>query len=115
MNPPEFLGSQIGEDPQNLIDEVKKIFRVMQVTCNDRVELASYQHKDVTHIWNAMLLENMNISRLMTYAQQVEGDKLRENAKENKKARIGKYEYSQQISGGGAVSAKVFSFNTFIS
>uniref|UniRef100_M1DWE0 Gag-pol protein n=1 Tax=Solanum tuberosum TaxID=4113 RepID=M1DWE0_SOLTU len=29
MNPPEFLGSQIGKDPQNFIDEVKKIFEVM--------------------------------------------------------------------------------------
>ncbi|KAK4727303.1 hypothetical protein R3W88_032220 [Solanum pinnatisectum] len=50
---------------------------------------------------NAMLLENMNISRLMTNAQQVEGDKLREQSKVNKKARTGNYEYSQQKSGGG--------------
>ncbi|WMV54384.1 hypothetical protein MTR67_047769 [Solanum verrucosum] len=41
MNPLEFLGSQVGEDPQNFIDEVKKIFGVMQLTGNDRVELAS--------------------------------------------------------------------------
>ncbi|WMV19459.1 hypothetical protein MTR67_012844 [Solanum verrucosum] len=26
MNPPEFLGSQTGEDPQNFSDEIKKIF-----------------------------------------------------------------------------------------
>ncbi|WMV50487.1 hypothetical protein MTR67_043872 [Solanum verrucosum] len=51
MNPPEFPGSQVGEDPQNFIDEVKKIFVVMQVTRNDRVELRSYQLKDVGHIW----------------------------------------------------------------
>ncbi|KAH0725485.1 hypothetical protein KY284_001350 [Solanum tuberosum] len=51
MNLPEFLGSQVGEDPQNFIDEVKKIFGVMQVTGNGRVELASYQLKDVAHIW----------------------------------------------------------------
>ncbi|KAH0746375.1 hypothetical protein KY285_008032 [Solanum tuberosum] len=44
-------GSQVGEDPQNFIDEVKKIFGVMQVTDNGRVELASYQLKDVAHIW----------------------------------------------------------------
>uniref|UniRef100_M1DMI5 Gag-pol polyprotein n=1 Tax=Solanum tuberosum TaxID=4113 RepID=M1DMI5_SOLTU len=37
----------------------------------------------------------------MTHAQHVEGDKHREQAKDNKKARIGKYEYSQQKSGGG--------------
>ena len=35
MNPLEFLGSQIGEDPQNIIDEVTKIFEVMQVNGND--------------------------------------------------------------------------------
>ncbi|WMV33235.1 hypothetical protein MTR67_026620, partial [Solanum verrucosum] len=51
INRPEFLGSPVGEDPQNFIDEVKKIFGVMQVTGNDRVELASYQLKDVAHIW----------------------------------------------------------------
>ncbi|WMV30667.1 hypothetical protein MTR67_024052 [Solanum verrucosum] len=35
----------------NFIDEVKKIFGVMQVTSNGRVELASYQLKDVAHLW----------------------------------------------------------------
>ena len=32
MNPPEFLGSQTNEDPLNLLDDIKKIFEVMQVT-----------------------------------------------------------------------------------
>ncbi|WMV25178.1 hypothetical protein MTR67_018563 [Solanum verrucosum] len=58
MNLLEFLGSQIDEDPQNFIDEVKKIFEVMQVTGNDRVELASYQLKDVAHIWYTQWKEN---------------------------------------------------------
>ena len=48
-----------------------------------------------------MLLGDMNISRLMTHAQQFEGDKLREKAMENKKARTGNYDYSQQKSSGG--------------
>ncbi|XP_049410662.1 uncharacterized protein LOC125873856 [Solanum stenotomum] len=183
MNPPKFLGSQVGEDQNNFIDEVKKIFGVMEVTSNDRVELASYQLKDVAHIlftkwkdnrgadaspvtWdcftrafldrffprelreakaqelmnsrqgtvpvqvyrlkfthlstyaphmvanpraqtckfllkvcdlvktkcrNDMLLGDMDISKLMTHAQQVEGDKLKKMAKGNKKARIGNY------------------------
>ena len=43
---------------------------------------------------NAMLLNNMNIYRFMTHAQQVEIDNLSEHAKENKKAIIGNYEYS---------------------
>ena len=50
---------------------------------------------------NVMLLGDMNISRLMTYAHQVEGDKLREHEKENKKARTGNYDYPQQKLGGG--------------
>ena len=37
----------------------------------------------------------------MTHAQQVEGDKLREQAKDNKKARTRNYDYSHQKSGGG--------------
>ena len=48
-----------------------------------------------------MLLGDMNISRLMTHAHQVEGDKLKEQAMENKKARTGNYDYSQQKSSGG--------------
>ena len=48
-----------------------------------------------TECRNAMLLGDINISRLMTHAQQVEGDKLRERAKETKKARTGNYEYSE--------------------
>ena len=50
-NPPEFLGSQTNEDPQNFLDEIKKIFEVMQVTRIDRVELTLYRLKDVAHIW----------------------------------------------------------------
>ena len=37
----------------------------------------------------------------MTHAQHVEGDKIKEQAKENKKARNGNYDYSQQKLGGG--------------
>ena len=61
MNLFEFLGSQTNEDPQNFLDEIKKIFEVMQVTENDWVELASYQLKDVTHIWYTQWKENRGI------------------------------------------------------
>ncbi|XP_049369419.1 uncharacterized protein LOC125834306 [Solanum verrucosum] len=50
---------------------------------------------------NAMLLGDMSLSRLMTHAQQVEGDKLKEHAKEKKKSRTGIYDYSHQKTGGG--------------
>ena len=46
----DFLRLQIGEVPHNFIYEVKKIFGVMQVTGNDRVELALYQLKALSHI-----------------------------------------------------------------
>ena len=42
INPLEFLVSQANEDSQNFLDEIKKIFEVMLVTRNERVELASY-------------------------------------------------------------------------
>ncbi|WMV32375.1 hypothetical protein MTR67_025760 [Solanum verrucosum] len=58
MNPPEFLGFQVGEDPQNFIDNVKKIFGVIQVTDNGRVKLASYQLRDVAHIWFTQWKDN---------------------------------------------------------
>ena len=48
-----------------------------------------------------MLLGYMKISRLVIHTQQVVGDKVREQAKENKKARTGIYDCSQQESGGG--------------
>ena len=40
-------------------------------------------------------MEDVKIFMLMTHAQQVEGDKLREKVKKNKKARNRNYDYSQ--------------------
>ena len=54
-----------------------------------------------TECRNAMVLGDMNISSLMTHAHQVDVYKLREQAKENKKAMIVNYDYSSQKSGGG--------------
>ena len=45
---------------------------------------------------NAMLPGYMNISRLITHAEQVQGDKRMEHAKQNKKAGTRNYDYSQQ-------------------
>ena len=54
-----------------------------------------------TECRSAMLRGDMNISSLMTHAQQVECDKLKEQAKESKKARTRNYDYSQKKSSGG--------------
>ena len=50
------------------MDKIKKIFEVMQVTRNDRFELASYLLKDVAHIWYTQWKENSGAdSVLFTY------------------------------------------------
>ncbi|WMV19044.1 hypothetical protein MTR67_012429 [Solanum verrucosum] len=51
MNPPSFMGSSTIEDPENFIEELKKIFDVMHVADTERVELAMYQLKDVARTW----------------------------------------------------------------
>lgn len=44
-----------------------------------------------TECGNAILLEDMNISTLMTHAQYVEGYNLRDMDKDNTKSRIGNF------------------------
>ncbi|KAF3668526.1 putative ribonuclease H protein-like [Capsicum annuum] len=51
MNPPEFYGSKVGEDPQIYLNEVKKTTQIMHVTEEESVELAFYRLKDVAYDW----------------------------------------------------------------
>uniref|UniRef100_M0ZUZ3 Retrotransposon gag protein n=1 Tax=Solanum tuberosum TaxID=4113 RepID=M0ZUZ3_SOLTU len=51
MNPPCFTGSSTTEDPENFIEELKKVFEVMHVADTERVELAAYQLKNVAQTW----------------------------------------------------------------
>ncbi|WMV19214.1 hypothetical protein MTR67_012599, partial [Solanum verrucosum] len=50
-NPPEFHGSNVEEDPQELIDEVYKVLMIMGLMLVKKVELAAYQLKGVAQIW----------------------------------------------------------------
>ncbi|WMV54708.1 hypothetical protein MTR67_048093 [Solanum verrucosum] len=69
MNPPEFYGSKVEEDPQEFIDEVYKIMIIMGVTQVEKAELAAYNLKGVAQIlynqWKegreAKVLEFINI------------------------------------------------------
>ena len=51
MNPPEFYGSKVEEDPNGFIDEVYKKLAIMGVSSFDKAELDAYQLKDVAQIW----------------------------------------------------------------
>ncbi|XP_049368009.1 uncharacterized protein LOC125832866 [Solanum verrucosum] len=46
MNPPNFLGSRVEEDPQEFLDEIYKIVDAMGVSSREKAELASYQLKE---------------------------------------------------------------------
>ena len=52
MNPPSFTGSSTNEDPENFVEELKKVFDVMLVVDAERVELAAYQLKNVSRTWS---------------------------------------------------------------
>uniref|UniRef100_M1DHL5 Gag-pol polyprotein n=1 Tax=Solanum tuberosum TaxID=4113 RepID=M1DHL5_SOLTU len=51
MNPRSFTHSSTSEDPENFIDELKKVFNVMRAADTQRVELAAYQLKNVNMTW----------------------------------------------------------------
>ncbi|XP_049391580.1 uncharacterized protein LOC125856017 [Solanum stenotomum] len=51
MNPPVFLGSRVGENPQEFLDEVYKIVNAIVVSSREKAELVSYQLKKVVQVW----------------------------------------------------------------
>lgn len=50
-NPTIFLGSKDGEDHQEFIDGLYKVFSSMGVTSREKGVLASYKLKDVALLW----------------------------------------------------------------
>ncbi|WMV51369.1 hypothetical protein MTR67_044754 [Solanum verrucosum] len=50
MNPLEFHGSKVDEDPQQFIDEMYKIVEVMRFSTVKKAELDTYQLKGVAQI-----------------------------------------------------------------
>ena len=51
MNPPTFLRSKVGDDPQAFLDDVYKIVHAIWVTSREKEELVSYQLKGVSQVW----------------------------------------------------------------
>ncbi|XP_047260173.1 uncharacterized protein LOC124893094 [Capsicum annuum] len=53
INLPKFTGTKVEEDPQELVDEIENIFKVMYVNGVEGVELAAYYLKDtVDQLYN---------------------------------------------------------------
>ena len=50
INPPIFLGSKAGEDPQEFLDDVYKMLSGMEMTPTEKAELASYKLRDVAQV-----------------------------------------------------------------
>lgn len=42
MSPQEFYGSKVGEDPQDFIDELQKVTRIMDITLVESAEFAFF-------------------------------------------------------------------------
>ena len=49
MNPPIFTKSRSNEDPENIVEELKKVLEVIHVVSTERFELVSYRLK--SGIW----------------------------------------------------------------
>ena len=50
MNPPRFTGSITTEDPENFVDELKKVFYKMHVIDAEQIDLDAYQLKSVVRL-----------------------------------------------------------------
>ena len=61
LNPPTFLGSKVGEDPQAFLDEVYKIVHAMGVSSREKMDLASYQLKEVAQLWYTQWKDNWSV------------------------------------------------------
>ncbi|XP_016549266.1 uncharacterized protein LOC107849131 [Capsicum annuum] len=126
MNPPKFSGAKVEEDPQEFVDEMEKIFKVMHIDQVEGVKLAAYQLKDVANQWynewevtkgdsaepTEMLNRDMDFARLSVHIQQVKEKKKkkaksREKDRRAKRARATDQSHSQQQSGnlGGKCQA----------
>ncbi|XP_070032016.1 uncharacterized protein [Nicotiana tomentosiformis] len=84
------------EDPQDFIDQLHRIFRVMNVKEKEAVELAAFQLLDIAILWfiaglapelteacaTAALQDSMDISQIQAFAQNIERGRHRQQGTE---------------------------------
>lgn len=51
LNPPTFTGVKVDEDTQGFMDEIEKIYRVMQDTNMKGIDFVAYHLKDFAYQW----------------------------------------------------------------
>lgn len=67
MNPPYFTDSIVSEDPENVVEELQKVFQMMHVAYIERVELATYQLKSFSRIWYDQWKKNRDEEALVMH------------------------------------------------
>lgn len=61
MNPPEFYGSRVEEDPQEFIDDIQKVMQIMGVSPIESADLAAYQFNGVAKVWYKQWKEDRGV------------------------------------------------------
>ncbi|KAF3662284.1 Zinc ion binding, putative isoform 1 [Capsicum annuum] len=105
MNPPEFFGSKAGEDPQLYLDEglmtvneyCLKFNQLSMYAPDMMADLRASMSKFVTRVSGlvvkecrtAILIGDMDLTRLMMHAQKIKAEKLKKRDINNKRARTG--------------------------
>jgi len=61
IKPPVFLGSKVGEDLPEFLEEVYKTIDAIGVTSVEKAELAAYQLKSVAQVWYTQWKNNRSV------------------------------------------------------
>ncbi|XP_049372827.1 uncharacterized protein LOC125837798 [Solanum verrucosum] len=95
INPLEFHGSTVEEDPQEFIDEVYNVLMIKGVTPVKKVELTAYQLKDpragmskfvlgmsdmvIKECRTSMIINDMDVSSLTVHSQHIKEEKIKKS------------------------------------